>query len=329
MNVKSYHISVPYIASAVDSIPKLEIIHANPSNQKRVRHRGCRICAGFATLSALSQPPSTTISFPFSHPENKTSIYYNMERPSTPPLRRATRANPVVSPPTPEVTRRIVYRPLQKLPSISLTSQQEANRLKAKALREQSIAREKAEATNPSLKRSATAISTAASTRDAIRVAPKDADILPARKSRKYVDHDLSNMVDTKGGFLSVEDDPFNKALHKPADDAQKPAHMTLKEWERNQLLKQLQRTKQGPYEPGISVLGGKDGGKCRECGSLEIDFLWREELRCEVCEGCKRKMPEKYSLLTKTEAKDDYLLTDRMASFPFPYSILYLKYLY
>jgi DNA-repair protein complementing XP-A cells len=91
---------------------------------------------------------------------------------------------------------------------------------------------------------------------------------------------------------------------------------MTLKEWERNQLLKQLQRTKQGPFEPGISILG-KEGRKCRECASMEIDFLWEEVFGVAVCEACKRKMPERYSLLTKTEAKDDYLLTDRMCPSP------------
>lgn len=69
-----------------------------------------------------------------------------------------------------------------------------------------------------------------------------------ARKFMKYVDYDFSKMTDTKGGFLPVEDDPFNKALHASNDGAeQRPAHMTLKEWERHQLLKGLKNRKQGP----------------------------------------------------------------------------------
>lgn len=50
---------------------------------------------------------------------------------------------------------------------------------------------------------------------------------------------------------------------------------------------------------------------KCRECSSLEIDWKWEEALKCQVCNACKDKFPEKYSLLTKTEAREDYLLTD------------------
>lgn len=134
-------------------------------------------------------------------------------------------------------------------------------------------------------------------------------------------------MTDTKGGFLSTEDDPFNKSMStgEPSggpggkggggggpDDAQKPKHMTAAEWERLQLLRKLQRQKAGPFEPGMSALAGKEERKtCRECGSLEIDFVWEEVLKCCVCGACKEKFPEKYSLLTKTECKEDYLITD------------------
>lgn len=139
-------------------------------------------------------------------------------------------------------------------------------------------------------------------------------------------------MVDTKGGFLAAEDDPWNKAMSgsvsngsaapvggppgKPVDPSQevRPAGMNLREWERLQLLRKLRRQKAGPFEPGLSVLKDeKERKKCRECGSLEIDFVWEEVFALAVCGACKEKVPEKYSLLTKTECKDDYLLTDRM----------------
>lgn len=119
-------------------------------------------------------------------------------------------------------------------------------------------------------------------------------------------------MVDTKGGFLSVEDDPWNKALHagKEKEGEKKPAHMTLKEWERHQLLKSLRNRKEGAFEPSLEF-GAKKGKRCRECKSMEIDWIWEEVFGCAVCGSCKEKFPEKYSLLTKTEAKDDYLITD------------------
>ena len=131
-------------------------------------------------------------------------------------------------------------------------------------------------------------------------------------------------MTDTKGGFLTLEDDPHNKALHAPNLE-DKPSHMTLKEWERHQLLKSLRERKAGPFEPGISALarglkkedgaGAQQGEEqqptCRECGNLEVDFTWLDVFRCSVCKTCVEKLSDKYSLLTKTEAKEDYLLTD------------------
>lgn len=139
-------------------------------------------------------------------------------------------------------------------------------------------------------------------------------DIRPAQKFSKFVEYDFSKMTDTKGGFLTVEDDPYNKALHAPTEE--KPAHMTLEEWERHQLLRSLRNQKAGPFEPGISVLKKEtENMVCRECGSLEVDWKWEEVFSCLVCSACKEKYPEKYSLLTKTEAREDYLLTDRKFS--------------
>ncbi len=88
---------------------------------------------------------------------------------------------------------------------------------------------------------------------------------------------------------------------------------MTMREWERHQ-LKKLREQKAGPFEPGLSVLKREAGGEtvgCRECGSLEVDWRWEEVFRIRVCNTCKEKLPERYSLLTKTEAREDYLLTD------------------
>ncbi|KAI4168644.1 MAG: hypothetical protein LQ343_006225 [Gyalolechia ehrenbergii] len=235
-------------------------------------------------------------------------------RPSTPPPQPATTVPPASSL-TPEQVKRI-----------------EINRLKAKALRDQREAEARKQNGGPSLRRSDSnnlaagqkrvhsAITTSnvpATLRDGRSKDPaKDGgfrpldDIQPARNFTKYVEYDFSKMTDTKGGFLTAEDDPHNKALYMPNAE-EKPAHMTLKEWERHQLLRSLRDRKEGPFEPGLSVLK-KEGNKvCRECGSLEIDWKWEEIFGCAICSSCKEKLPEKYSLLTKTEAREDYLLTD------------------
>ncbi|KAK3944427.1 Striatin Pro11 [Diplogelasinospora grovesii] len=254
-----------------------------------------------------------------------------MERKTTPPPQTAATSTPL-SPPTPAVTRRI-----------------EESRLRSKALRDQREAEQRA-ADIPSQprtssgfvatddiqlagaagrKRPYTSISRAevpSTNRDArtrpTKDAPQDGELRPARKFTKYVDYNFSAMTDTKGGFLSAEDDPWNKSMSGAvgavgaaagqSEGEQKPAHMTAAEWERLQLIKKLQRNKVGPYEPGLSVLSDeKSRKKCRECGSLEIDFVWEEVFHCAICSACKEKFPEKYSLLTKTECKEDYLLTE------------------
>jgi len=123
----------------------------------------------------------------------------------------------------------------------------------------------------------------------------------------------MSAMTNTRGGFITVDDDPYNLALKKGVPESDRPKHMTEKEWERFQTLRNLKRTKQGPFEPGLSSIDDqKNRKKCRECGSPEIDFVWEEVFKSCVCSSCKEKFPEKYSLLTKTECKEDYLLTDR-----------------
>ncbi|KAH8678185.1 XPA protein C-terminus-domain-containing protein [Xylariales sp. PMI_506] len=256
-----------------------------------------------------------------------------MPRHSTPP-RAADPTKAAVSPPTPEVTRRI-----------------EENRLRAKARREAYEAEQRA-AGVPSLKKTPSgfiatedihipnarkrahdeisSVRTAPSTsRDGRMNGAQDghkADegaIRPLPKFTKFVDYDFDKITDTKGGFLSAEDDPWNKAMSgsatastKPGQPSEgpdrKPEGMTVDEWERLQILKKLRRQKAGPFEPGLSVLQDEaERKKCRECGSLEIDFVWEEVFHCNVCNKCKEAHPDKYSLLTKTECKEDYLLTD------------------
>ncbi|OJI88959.1 DNA repair protein rad14 [Aspergillus tubingensis] len=198
----------------------------------------------------------------------------------------------------------------------------ESNRQKAIAIREQREAEQaRAHNADPSstkgVKRtysSMTASDPPATLRDAASTDNRPLDgIKPARNFTKFVEYDFSKITDTKGGFLTEEDDRFNKALHVRDEKAeQKPAHMTQKEWERQQLLKNLHRDRAGIFEPGLSVLDERTQQKtCRECGSLEIDWKWEEAFRCCVCHACKEKFPDKYSLLTKTEAREDYLLTN------------------
>lgn len=125
--------------------------------------------------------------------------------------------------------------------------------MKAKALRERREAELSQAAPNTSqpatgAKRSFTSMATSnqpANMRDASSSNRPLDSIRPARNFTSYVDYDFSKMTDTKGGFLTQEDDPFNKQLHVPdGKEVQKPAHMTQKEWERHQLLQSLKRNR-------------------------------------------------------------------------------------
>src|SRR2546421_12601324 len=118
----------------------------------------------------------------------------------------------------------------------------------------------------------------------------------------RFVEYDLSKMKDTKGGFISTIDDP-NSVLSASIVEG-KPANMTLEEWRKHQLKLKLQKGKEGAFEPPID----REGKKCHECGSLEIDWKFLDIFGAKACNKCKEKLPDKYSLLTKTECREDYL---------------------
>ncbi|KAG8163107.1 hypothetical protein KVR01_007585 [Diaporthe batatas] len=275
-----------------------------------------------------------------------------MVGPSTPPPQGPSQSAVIASPPTPAATRKLEE---SRLRAKDLRSQREAAARASGT--DQPVPRSKsgfvdtedvhvvAKGNNRSLRNkrpyeSITQSHVPESNRDARSPAKRqdvggsgsssggggDGDGAPRAMNRKFarfVDYNFSNMTDTKGGFLSTEDDPFNKSLgggggggpSQPGanpDEPQRPKHMTEAEWERMQLLRKLQKQKAGPFEPGLSAIADKaERKKCRECGSLEIDWAWEEVFGCCVCGGCKEKFPEKYSLLTKTECREDYLITD------------------
>ncbi|KAK7203435.1 XPA protein C-terminus-domain-containing protein [Myxozyma melibiosi] len=86
------------------------------------------------------------------------------------------------------------------------------------------------------------------------------------------------------------------------AEEEKPPNGMTLEEWK--------EKNRKVVYDPP-RALNPDDNPKCFECGTFEIDFELFKVFKCRVCRACKNEKPEKYSLLTKTECREDYLLTD------------------
>ena len=196
----------------------------------------------------------------------------------------------------------------------------EINRLKAKELREQrdreavsAASLSRSNSTLAGQKRSYTAFAQESPTtsRDARSRPERPLDsIQPARGYGNYVEYDFSKMTDTKGGFLTTDDDPLNKAM-QPKEKDDKPTNLTQQEWEMQQRLKVMRTERTGPFEPGINAYKDRASRTCRECSTLEVDWKWLDIFDLAVCHSCKEKCPDKYSLLTKSECKEDYLLTD------------------
>ncbi|KAF9243880.1 hypothetical protein BU15DRAFT_42824 [Melanogaster broomeanus] len=175
--------------------------------------------------------------------------------------------------------------------SVPLTPEQvkriELNRLKAKARQRQreEEASSSTSVPNANQKRPLEVTSAVSSSPTAPKPLKRDSRL------GSYFEYDLSKMVNSKGGFL-VEDGK--------EDDAD----LRAKERERER-----QRAVQNA-EPPLH-LDPSLNPKCKECNTVDIDYTFKQIFGCIVCNKCKDEHPEKYSLLTKTECKEDYLLTD------------------
>ena len=118
-------------------------------------------------------------------------------------------------------------------------------------------------------------------------------------------------MVNSKGGFL-IEDDK----------EANGDAKAKERERERQRAMQNLDpRMYSHVLVPSTSVdaigsphdrlwtlaiyLDANRNPKCHDCGSVDIDQMYRKIFKCLVCDKCRNEKVEKYSLLTKTECKE------------------------
>ena len=108
-------------------------------------------------------------------------------------------------------------------------------------------------------------------------------------KRRSFVDFDLAQLKDSKGGFIAE-----NEEGQQQLDDNGS-----------NFGNKQKKPKSTVIYE---HLLGQQE---CCECSSPSVNTQYQTVYKCLVCNDCVQKMPDKYSLLTKTECRQDYLLTD------------------
>ncbi len=171
---------------------------------------------------------------------------------------------------------------------IKLTDEQrkkiDANRQKAleKIRQKQQNFRDASANQNPSLVKEVSSTTGAVATKsfDGIR---------PSIQKSSYIDYDLSTMKDSKGGFISGDPSTSNKQ------------EKTFDEWREEQ---RIVRDLPPPMDLENAI-------KCYECGSFELNQKLYDVFKCRVCKRCEKDIPDKYSLLTKTECREDYFLTD------------------
>ncbi|RKP11232.1 XPA protein C-terminus-domain-containing protein [Piptocephalis cylindrospora] len=113
----------------------------------------------------------------------------------------------------------------------------------------------------------------------------------PRRKKPKYVEYDLSTLQDSRGGFLLPEE---AEQAGGEGDRRDRPT-------------RDLPR----PLPTLALSLNPEENPKCRECESTDLDVQYYTTFAVSVCHRCRKEVADKYSLLTKTECKEDYLLTD------------------
>ncbi|GAA5982667.1 hypothetical protein JCM5350_002141 [Sporobolomyces pararoseus] len=114
-----------------------------------------------------------------------------------------------------------------------------------------------------------------------------------------YVEYDLSTLKNSRGGFLleGEEDDPRKKRERKLQEELK---------------LKRLENARlQGQLPSSVMSIDPKENPKCKHCGTPDLDEQLKMVFGVKVCTNCKKENPDLYSLLTKTECKEDYLLTE------------------
>ncbi|KAG0257757.1 hypothetical protein DFQ27_004939 [Actinomortierella ambigua] len=144
--------------------------------------------------------------------------------------------------------------------------------------------------------------------------AMREIEPLPKNNWTKFYDYDLSKMKDTRGGFIqdvvdeSEQPADANARLLALAKSLQQ--REALDDAEAEMQLKRKWQPTLAEEDPSI-FLGAEGNPECQDCTSVDVDFQILRHFNVGVCIGCRDQQPEKYSLLTKTECRQDYLLTD------------------
>eukprot|EP00842_Homolaphlyctis_polyrhiza_P005113 jgi/Hompol1/5602/HPOL_001222-RA len=107
-------------------------------------------------------------------------------------------------------------------------------------------------------------------------------------------------MHDSRGGFIIEA---------QAADDANSAALQAAQKNKPQSSIESLQKLATIDTRPVF--MDPVDNVVCIKCKSIDIDLNYEKYFNELVCRACREAYPDEYSLLTKTECKEDYLLTD------------------
>ncbi|QLL31050.1 hypothetical protein HG536_0A08670 [Torulaspora globosa] len=111
-------------------------------------------------------------------------------------------------------------------------------------------------------------------------------------------------MTNLNGGYINPQDRP--SGFDDGDDGFGSKKQKTLEDWKREQ------QERRHLYENAPPPEHISQAPKCIECQvNIEMDPVMDDIFKLKVCKSCVKQHPEKYSLLTKTECKEDYFLTD------------------
>ena len=111
--------------------------------------------------------------------------------------------------------------------------------------------------------------------------------------SSSYIDYDLTRIKDSRAGFLIQKgDDPLQSGTASSQHQKGSQKRVIYEH-----LLGEIHNDEEPPT--------------CEQCQAHGVDMSYYLHFRLSVCPSCIAKYPDQYSLLTKTEIKQDYLLTD------------------
>lgn len=134
--------------------------------------------------------------------------------------------------------------------------------------------------------------------------------ISPTIRTKDYIEYDFSTIKNMNGGYINPQDRTSGYDIDDYGGDGNpmygSKQQKSLDDWKREQ------QERRHIYENAPPPEHMASAPKCIECNiNIEMDPILHDVFKLQVCKSCSKNHPEKYALLTKTECKQDYFLTD------------------